>query len=70
MKHTARTTKSAAEVIGALDRMPKERGSDFYAGRMAAGASIVWYGMKFWDARYLRSQLSEHLGGITWELEK
>ena len=148
---------SAAEVISALDRMPKERGSDFYAGRtvagavnrtytrvdgnqfqvsrtagmgsrvvvsgkamdddnggavvflattfgawplgtllvagifllalgvylvyareffyaaysaLAAGACIFWYAMKFWDARYLRSQISEYLGGITWELKK
>ena len=43
MKHIAKTTMTAAEVIGAIDSMPKERGSDFYAGRMAAGAVTRTY---------------------------
>ena len=153
MKHTARTPMAAAEVIGAIDGMPKERGGDFYAGKMVAGAvnrtytrvdgdrfqvsrtagmgspvvvsgkvtddgnggAVVsltttfglwplgtflvvgilllalgvyfvyareffyaatsavastvpfgWYRTKSWDARYLRSELSKYLGGISW----
>ena len=38
MKHIVRCEMSAAEVIGALDGMPKERGSDFMAGRIAAAS--------------------------------
>ncbi len=36
MKHAARTNMSAAEVISALDSMPKERGSGFMSGRIVA----------------------------------
>ena len=40
------------------------------ASLIASGAAVYWYGMKFWDARYLRSELSKCLGGVTWELDK
>ena len=36
MKHTAKVAMTAAEAIRAIDGMPKERGTDFYAGRMTA----------------------------------
>lgn len=44
----------------------------FYAAAslIASGAAIYWYALKFWEARYLRSHLSECLGGIDWVLEK
>ena len=157
MKHRAKVAKTVAEAIRAIDSMPKERGTDFYAGRtvsrsvnrtytridgdqfqvsrtagmgspvvvsgkiadddsgnaviflstsfgflplgsslaaafvvlaiglyflnagklyLAASFAILsayafsWFVGKFWEARYLRSKLSEHLGGVTWEWDK
>ena len=157
MKHTARVAMTAAEAIGSIGDMPKERGTDFFAGRMAAGAvvrtytrvdgnqfqvsrtagmgisavvsgkvtddenggavvllsttfgiwplgmllvaaifllasgayfayareffyafasvfasgvSIFWYWVNYWDARYLRSKVSDRLGGVDWVLDQ
>ena len=153
MKHAAKVSMTAAEAIGAIGSMPKERGTDFFAGRMVAGAvdrtytrvdgnqfqvsrtagmglsavvsgkvkddenggavvllsttfgiwplgvlivaavfllalgayivyareffyaaasafasgvSIFWYLINSWDARYLRSKVSDRLGGVAW----
>ena len=38
MKHSAETSLSVEEVLQAIDRMPKERGSDFMAGSVAGAA--------------------------------
>ena len=40
------------------------------ASVIASGTAIYWYGLKFWGARYLRSEISKYLGGVEWEPEQ
>ena len=40
------------------------------AAVIASGTAIYWYGMKYWGASYLRSEISKFLGGVKWEQQR